>query len=151
MEDNVTDQILLYQTDDGRTEIEVDLQDDTVWLSQSQMASLFEKNQSVIARHIINIFKEGELDTQSNMQILHNTLSKYKPTKVYSLDVIISVGYRVKSLRGTQFRIWANKVLKEYLLDASIPSTQWGLMNDKSRLRLSQDIFPYYFSCSKNR
>ena len=80
------------------------------------MAELFYKDQSVIARHISNVFKEGELEKESNMQILHNTLSKYKPTQVYSLDVIISVGYRVKSKRGTQFRIWANRILKQYLL-----------------------------------
>ena len=80
------------------------------------MSDLFQKDQSVIARHISNVFKEGELEEKSNMQILHNTFSKYKPTKIYSLDVIISVGYRVKSQRGTQFRIWANKVLKEYLV-----------------------------------
>ena len=89
---------------------------DTVWLSQAQMAELFQKDQSVIARHISNVFKEKELEQNSNMQILHNTFSKYKPTKVYSLDVIISVGYRVKSQRGTQFRIWANRILKEYLV-----------------------------------
>ncbi len=81
------------------------------------MAKLFDKDQSVIARHISNVFKEEELEKDSNMQILHNTISKFKPTKVYSLDVIISVGYRVKSKRGTQFRIWANKVLKQYLLN----------------------------------
>ena len=89
---------------------------ETVWLTQAQMAELFQKDQSNIARHIRNVFAEGELVEDSNMQILHNTLSKYKPTKIYSLDVIISVGYRVKSQRGTLFRIWANKVLKEHLL-----------------------------------
>ena len=88
---------------------------ETVWLTQAQMAELFQKDQSNIARHIKNVFDEGELVEDSNMQILHNTLSKYKPTKIYSLDVIISVGYRVKSQRGTLFRIWANKVLKEHL------------------------------------
>ncbi|MDE6521806.1 MAG: virulence RhuM family protein [Muribaculaceae bacterium] len=92
------------------------MEGETVWLSQGQMAELFDKDQSVIARHISNVFKEGELEKESNMQILHNTLSKYKPTQIYSLDVIISVGYRVKSKRGTQFRQWANKVLKDYLL-----------------------------------
>lgn len=92
------------------------LENDTVWLTQAQMAELFQKDQSVIARHIRNVFKEGELEEMSNMQILPNTFSKYKPTGVYSLDVIISVGYRVKSKRGTQFRIWANKILKEYLV-----------------------------------
>jgi hypothetical protein len=77
---------------------------------------LFLKDQSVIARHIKNVFKEGELTQESNMQILHNTLSKFKPTTIYSLDVIISVGYRVKSFRGTQFRRWANQVLKDFML-----------------------------------
>lgn len=80
------------------------------------MADLFDNDQSVVARHISNVFKEGELEKESNMQILHITLSKYKPAQVYSRDVIISVGYRVKSKRGTQFCIWANKVLKQYLL-----------------------------------
>lgn len=108
-------EIVLYQPDDD-IRIEVRLENETVWLTQQQIADLFEKDQSVIARHIRNVFNEGELDEKSNMQILHNTLSKYKPTGIYSLDVIISVGYRVKSKRGTQFRIWANKVLKEYLL-----------------------------------
>ena len=109
-------QIVIYQTDKGQTAIDVRLENETVWLTQAQMAMLFQKDQSVIARHIANVFKEGELDRNSNMQILHNTLSKYKPTTIYNLDVIISVGYRVKSQRGVQFRQWANKVLKDYLL-----------------------------------
>ena len=109
-------QLIIYQAPDGDMSIDVTVQNETVWLSQGQMADLFDKDQSVVARHISNVFKEGELEKESNMQILHNTLSKYKPTQVYSLDVIISVGYRVKSKRGTQFRIWANKVLKQYLL-----------------------------------
>ena len=108
--------IVIYQTADGQMQIDVRMENETVWLSQQQMAELFQKDQSVIARHIRNVFDEGELLETSNMQILHNTLSKYKPTKVYNLDVIISVGYRVKSQRGTQFRIWANKVLKDYLI-----------------------------------
>ena len=110
-------EIILYQPDEtvrlerlrvgGLCPGMVRLEDDTAWLTQAQMAELFQKDQSVIARHIGNVFREGELNESSNMQILHNTLSKYKPTKVYSLNVIISVGYRVKSKRGTQFRIWA--------------------------------------------
>ncbi len=108
-------EIILYQPDET-VRLEVRLEDETVWLTQAQMAELFEKDQSVIARHIANIFREGELEEESNMQILHNTLSKYKPTKVYNLNVIISVGYRVKSKRGIQFRIWATSVLKEYLI-----------------------------------
>ena len=109
-------QIVIYQTDNGQTSIDVRLESETVWLTQAQMAELFQKDQSVIARHISNVFREGELEKNSNMQILHNTLSKYKPTAIYNLDVIISVGYRVKSQRGVQFRRWANRVLKEYLL-----------------------------------
>jgi len=108
--------IIIYQSEDGQIQIDVRLENETVWLTQAQMAELFQKDQSVIARHIANVFKEGELEKVSNMQILHNTLSKYKPTAVYNLDVIISVGYRVKSKRGTAFRIWANKILKDYLI-----------------------------------
>lgn len=109
-------QIVIYQTEDGQTQIDVRVENETVWLTQAQMAELFIKDQSVIARHINNAFKEGELDEKSNMQILHNTQYKYRPTRVYSLDVIISVGYRVKSKRGTAFRIWARNVLKDFLL-----------------------------------
>jgi len=112
MEEN---KIVIYQTEDGQTQIDVRLENETVWLTQAQMANLFQKDQSVVARHIANVFKEGELEKESNMQILHNTLSKYKPTSVYSLDVIISVGYRVKSKRGTAFRIWARQIIKDYL------------------------------------
>ena len=108
-------EIILYQPDET-VRIEVRLEDDTVWLTQQQMAELFQKDQSVIARHIGNVFREGELNESSNMQILHNTLSKYKPTKVYNLNVIISVGYRVKSMRGTKFRQWATSVIREHLL-----------------------------------
>lgn len=113
MENN---KIVIYQTEDGHTQIDVRLENETVWLTQAQMAELFQKDQSVIARHISNVFKEGELDDKSNMHFLHNTIYKYRPTRIYSLDVIISVGYRVKSQRGTAFRIWARNVLKEYLI-----------------------------------
>lgn len=109
-------EIIIYQTADGQTQIDVRMENETVWLTQAQMAELFQKDQSVIARHILNVFKDGELEKDSNMQILHNTLSKYKPTAIYNLDVIISVGYRVKSKRGTAFRQWANRVLKQYLV-----------------------------------
>ena len=98
-----TGEIVVYQPDDI-TRLEVRVEGESVWLTQAQMSDLFQKDQSVIARHIKNVFREAELEQASNMQILHNTLSKFKPVTVYSLDVIISVGYRVKSLRGTQFR-----------------------------------------------
>ena len=107
--------LIMYQTEDGVTRIEVRLENETVWLTQAQLAELFQRDRSVITKHIRNIFSEGELDEKSNVQILHIANSD-KPVTFYSLDVIISVGYRVKSLRGTQFRIWANSVLKEYLI-----------------------------------
>ncbi len=110
-----SNEIIIYQTEDGVTRISVTLDGDTVWLTQAQMAELFQRDVSVISRHISNIFKEGELDEKSNLQILQIANSD-KPVTLYSLDVIISVGYRVKSLRGTQFRIWANGVLKDYLI-----------------------------------
>ncbi len=107
-------EIILYQPDET-IKLEVRMENETVWLTQAQMVDLFQRDQSVIARHINNIFKEAELEKESNMHFLHNAFSD-KPINLYSLDVIISVGYRVKSKRGTQFRQWANKVLKEYLL-----------------------------------
>ena len=112
MEDN---KIVIYQTDDGQTQIDVRLENETVWLTQAQMAELFQKDQSVVARHINNAIKEGELD-ESNMHFLHNTQYKYRPAKIYDLDVVISVGYRVKSKRGIAFRIWARKIIKDYLV-----------------------------------
>ena len=87
-----------------------------MWLTQAQMVMLFNKDQSVIARHIKNAISEGEINEKSNMQILHNTQYKYRPTQIYNLDVIISVGYRVKSQQGVQFRRWATSVLKDYLV-----------------------------------
>ena len=113
MEEN---KIVIYQTEDGQTQIDVRLENETVWLTQAQMAELFQKDQSVVARHINNLFKEGELQKDSNMHFLHNTQYKYRPTTIYSLDVIISVGYRVHSKRGTEFRIWARQIIKDYLV-----------------------------------
>ncbi len=108
-------QIVIYQTDNGQTAIDVRLENETVWLTQAQMAELFQKDISVISRHIRNVFAEGELEEKSNLHFLQ-IASSAKPVMFYSLDVIISVGYRVKSQRGVQFRQWANKVLKDYLL-----------------------------------
>ena len=112
---NQQGEMVIYQTEDGKASVDVMLENETVWLTQKQMALLFDKDQSVIARHIANVFEEGELD-KSNMQILHNTMFKYRPTAVYNLDVIIAVGYRVRSQRGTQFRKWATERLKEYIV-----------------------------------
>ena len=130
-------EIVVYQPDEV-TRLEVRVESDTVWLTQGQLALLFQKDQSVIARHIKNVFTEGELDEGGNMQILHNTLSKYRPVKVYSLDVIISVGYRVKSFRGTQFRRWATSILKEYLLKGYSLNQRFNNMEDKFDRRMSE-------------
>lgn len=110
-------EIIMYQTDDGLTKIEVTFDGDTVWLSIDQMVELFQRDRSVIGKHIRNIFKEGELRKEAVWAKFAYTASDGKNYQVdfYNLDVIISVGYRVKSLRGTQFRIWASNVLKEYM------------------------------------
>ncbi len=106
-------EIILFENQNVK--LEVNMKDETVWLTQEQMAQLFAKDRTVISRHINNIFKDGELDEKSNVQKMHFANSD-KPVTLYSLDVIISVGYRVKSKNGVIFRKWANKVLKEYLL-----------------------------------
>ena len=119
MEEN---KIIIYQTEDGQTQIDVRLENDTVWLTQAQMAELFQKDRTVITRHINNVFKEGELaKEQVCAKFAHTTRhgamngkSQTQELTLYNLDVIISVGYRVKSKRGTAFRIWARRVLKDY-------------------------------------
>jgi hypothetical protein len=109
-------EFLLYQTEDGRIRIETRMQEETVWLTQDQMAKLFVKAKSTINEHIKNIFKEEELVEEQVMRKFGNSEFSTKPTNYYNLDVIISVGYRVKSLRGTQFRIWATQRLREYII-----------------------------------
>ena len=113
MEEN---KIVIYKTDDGQTQIDVRLENEMVWLNVSQMSTLFGKEESNIRRHVLNAFREGELKRdENNVHFLHVNGVK-KPVPFYSLDMIISVGYRVKSQRGTAFRIWARKVLKDYLV-----------------------------------
>ncbi len=114
-------QIVIYQTEDGQTQIDVRLENDTVWLTQAQMAELFERTPQNITTHLRNAYREGELDKESTckeyLQVQTEGKRKVKRSlKYYDLDVIISVGYRVKSKRGTAFRIWARKILKEYLV-----------------------------------
>ena len=117
-------QIEIYKATDGTTQIKVKFEQDTVWLTQQQMQDLFQKSKATISQHITNIFKEGELEEkvvvrESRTTTQHGAMKGKKqstPVKIYNLDVIISVGYRVKSQRGTQFRIWARLVLKEYLI-----------------------------------
>ena len=112
---NINDKIIIYQTEDGQTKVDVRMENDTVWLSANQMAMLFDRDEKTIRKHINNVFSDGEVQKESNTHFLRVTHSD-KPVAFYTLDVIISVGYRVKSLRGVQFRRWANKVLKEYLV-----------------------------------
>jgi prophage maintenance system killer protein len=131
MIDQRSDQkIVIYQTEGGETQIDVRLEQETVWLTQVQVAELFDRERSVITKHIKNVFTEGELDEKSNVQNLHIANSD-KSVKLYNLDVIISVGYRVKSKRGTQFRIWANNILKQYLVQ--------GYALNERKLQAEQD------------
>ena len=128
-------EIIIYQTEDGVTKIDVTLSNETVWLTQAQMAELFQTSKQNVSYHINNCFKDGELDENSVVKDFLTTAADGKPynTHYYNLDVIISVGYRVKSLRGTQFRIWATKVLKEYM--------QKGFVLDDDRLKQGQTAF----------
>ncbi len=108
-------EIIIYKTEDGLTQVDVTFEDDTVWLTQEQMAELFQKAKSTINEHIANIYKDGELQKQSTMRKFGNSEFSTKPTNYYNLDMVISVGYRVRSQRGVQFRIWASAILKEYM------------------------------------
>lgn len=123
-------QIVIYQAENGETQIDVRLEQETVWLSQAQMVELFGRDQSVISRHIRNSFADGEVAEKSNMQKMHIANSD-KPVALYDLDVVISVGYRIKSERGVQFRRWANRVLKQYLLQ--------GYALNESKLQAEQE------------
>jgi hypothetical protein len=131
-------QIILYQTEDGKTEVEVKMNGETVWLTQDQMAELFEKGRSTIAEHILNAFKEGELDKKAVCREFRRTGPDDKEYEVkhYNLDVIISVGYRVKSLRGTQFRIWATQRLREFIVK--------GFVLDDERLKQGDGKTRYF-------
>lgn len=129
-------EIVIYQPDET-VRLDVRLDGDTVWLTQSQMTDLFQRDRTVITRHINNVFSEGELDEKSNVHSLHIPFSD-KPVKVYSLNVIISVGYRVKSVRGTQFRIWATEVLREYLLRGYAANTRLAQLEDRVDRRLAK-------------
>lgn len=119
-------EIIIYQTPDGNTTLDVKLDNDTVWLSQNQIAELFGTKRPAITKHLKNIFNDGELEENSVSSILEHTASDGKTynTKFYSLDAILSVGYRVNSKNATQFRIWANKVLKEYLVKGFVVNQQ---------------------------
>ena len=120
-------EVLLYQTEDGGTRIEVRMVDETVWLSQDQMAELYGKSKSTINEHIKNVYEEHELSEEATLRKFGNSEFSTKPTNFYNLDMIISVGYRVKSIQGTQFRIWATQRIKEYIIK--------GFVLDDERLK----------------
>lgn len=130
-------EILIYQAEDGNVKIDVRLQEETVWLTQAQMATLFGKDKRTISEHIGNVFHEGELDENSVVRNFRTTAADGKnyATNFYSLDVIISVGYRVKSVQGTQFRIWATQRLKEYIIKG------FSLNDDRFKTGSSMNYF----------
>ena len=123
---------LLYTSTDGKIKVDAVLQDENIWLTQKAMGELFGKERSVITKHIKNIFSSKELDEESNVQKMHFSHSD-KPIKLYNLDAIISVGYRVNSYQATQFRIWATKTLKEYIIKGFV-------LNDE-RLKHGNKVF----------
>lgn len=140
--------IVIFQTKDGKTSIDVKLENETVWLTLNQIAELFSRDKSVISRHISNVFNEGELERNSVVAKNATTASDGKMYQVeyFNLDVIISVGYRVKSQRGTQFRIWANKILKDYLIKGYAINQQAKaeqLEDLKSTVRLLSNVIEH--------
>lgn len=143
------EQIIIYQSDDGQAHLDVRLINETAWLSTQQMSTLFGRERSVITKHIRNVFNEEELPEKSNVQILHISGSD-RPVKYYSLDVIISIGYRVKSPKGTQFRIWANTVIKEYLIqgyainEKRLQTKSQQLENLKKAVELQEKVLAQY-------
>lgn len=160
-EQNNKSEIILYQTDDGTTKIDVRLSDNTVWLSLNELSELFQRDKSVISRHIKNIYEEAELkedSTVANFATVQNEggRSIARLITYYNLDVIISVGYRVKSLRGTQFRIWATERLREYLIKGfTMNDDLWKedflteIRNDKKTIKIYTDTYlitavPFY-------
>lgn len=126
-------EILIYQSKDGRIKLQTRLDGDTVWLSIEQMAELFQKGRSTINEHILNIYEEGELEKESSLRKIGISDFSTKPTNFYNLDVIISVGYRVKSLQGTKFRQWATQRLKEYIIK--------GFVMDDEKLKLARNDY----------
>lgn len=131
-------EIELYKSKDGEVRLDVQLEENNVWLSQQQMSLLFGRDRTVVSRHIRNVFKDGELNMDSNVQKMHIT-GNDKPTNIYSLDVVISVGYKVKSQRGTEFRIWATNTLRQHLIQGyTVNEKRLGQL--KQSLKLVADI-----------
>ena len=142
---NTKNQIVIYQAKDGQPEIDVQFDGDTIWMSQAQMAEVFEKDSDTIGLHLKNIYKTGELDknrTTEESSVVRKEGSRNVKRKItfYNLDAIISVGYRVNSIRGTQFRIWANKVLKEYLTTGYVVNERKLKESEEQLFSLKQTI-----------
>lgn len=117
--DNKKEQIVIYQTKSGAIDIKRDVKSDTIWATQAQIVKLFGVDQSVVSRHIKNIFKDEEIEEKSNMQKMHNANSD-KPVSFYSLDIILAVGYRTNSVRAIEFRKWATKTLGTFITDGYV-------------------------------
>lgn len=128
----MNNELVIFETKDNDIKLDVPVDRDTVWLTQAQMTELFKVDRTVITRHVNNVFKEQELIKESNVQKMHIANSD-KPVQFYSLEVIISVGYRVKSQRGVEFRQWANKILKQYVI-------QGYAINEKRLLALEKTV-----------
>lgn len=135
-------EIVIYRAKNGGTGLDVRLEGETLWLTQAQIAQLFEKERSVVTKHIRNIFNEGELDEKSNVQKMHFANSD-RPVVFYNLDVILSVGYRVSSKRGTQFRIWATNVLKEHIVKG-FTANERRLKELRQSLQLVEHVLDRY-------
>ena len=153
------DQIIIYQSNDGKISIDVKLEDENIWLSQGQMQELFDQTKQNISLHVNNIFKENELTRFATVKEYLTVQREGKRAvkrniEYYSLDVIISVGYRIKSQRGTQFRIWANRVLKEYLIKGYALNEQklkeWHTLPGR-RLKTHSRQYPCCFDINDSR
>ena len=128
-------ELVIFESQDGNIKLDVNVEGETVWLTQAQMTQLFDVDRTGVTRHINNAIKEGEVDEKSNVHFLHIANSD-KPVKCYSLDVIISVGYRVKSKRGVEFRRWASSILKDYILKGyAVNDNRINQLNEVVRIR----------------
>ena len=154
----IQDEIVIYQSEDGNVKVDVLFQDETVWLTQEQMALLFGKSKSTVNEHILHIFQEGELQEELSVRKIGISDFSTKPTNFYNLDVIISVGYRVKSRQGTMFRIWATQRLRDYIIrgyalneerfkKGSSMNYFKELMEKIREIRVEEKVFYQYF-CS---
>ena len=135
-------EIVKFKDDELELDVNVSANEETVWLTKEQMSILFDRDRSVISRHINNIYKEGELDKRTSVHFLHitNLNPKNRPPELYNLDVIISVGYRVKSKRGVLFRKWATNVLKEYLLKGYAINENRVIVSNENYIELRNEV-----------